>query len=139
MKTTYMITSDKFQGSIKYEYHRGLLYKLECSPDFQAASQEQLIWLLSRTRIKEEQVTRWEQIPEITFIRVWQEVTFDNFYKNYPIKAGKKKMAQNAWLKLSEHDRALAIDYIDKLTKIKKQDGTAMPYASTYLNQKYWE
>jgi hypothetical protein len=66
------------------------------------------------------------------------DLTFEGFYKMYPVKQGKRIQAQNAWAKMNDTDKAMAIGYIPILMQIKRNDGTSLPYASTYLNQKYW-
>jgi hypothetical protein len=67
------------------------------------------------------------------------DLSFEGFYKFYPVKQGKKIQAENAWQKMNDTDKAMAITYIPLLMRIKREDGTALPYASTYLNQKYWK
>jgi len=133
----YLITCRELTGSILFEYKRGILCKLEVSADF-SGTEEQLLWLLSKTKLKEESVEKWQQYKDITMSRVLDDLTFEAFYKRYPNKAGKKTMAMNRWKLMSDDERIRAMAYIDELVKQKKEDGTAMPYASTYLNQKYW-
>ncbi|MEI7487952.1 MAG: hypothetical protein WCJ72_11185 [Chryseobacterium sp.] len=65
------------------------------------------------------------------------EVSFDAFYKRYPKKVGRKEDTQKAWNKLSEADQMEAILFVSELIRLKN-DGTAFPYPSTYLNKKYW-
>lgn len=133
----YLITSDKFKGSLLFEYEKGILNKLEFSKDF-SEKEELRIWLLSKTRIKEEEVEAWQSYKDIDFTRLLNDTTFEAFYKLYPRKDGKKLMAMRTWEKMSEADRIKAISHIDTLITQKSADGTAFPYASTYLNQKYW-
>ncbi|MEG0760791.1 hypothetical protein [Chryseobacterium sp.] len=71
---------------------------------------------------------------------VFQEITvvsFEEFYKKYPKKIGRKEETQRAWDKLKGTDPLEAILYIPELIKLKN-DGTAFPYPATYLNKKLW-
>ncbi len=66
------------------------------------------------------------------------DVSFENFYKQYPRKVGPKEVTEKAWNKLSNVDKMEAILSIPELVKLKS-DGTAFPYPATYLNKKYWK
>lgn len=65
------------------------------------------------------------------------DVSFENFYKQFPRKVGPKEVTEKAWNKLSNVDKMEAILFIPELVKLKA-DGTAFPYPATYLNKKYW-
>lgn len=67
------------------------------------------------------------------------DLTFDAFYKQYPNKLGKKKEAQKTWDKMSEAERMDAMLYLGEYLPKKAKEGTNIPYASSYLNGKYWE
>lgn len=70
----------------------------------------------------------------------FQEITivsFEEFYKKYPKKVGRKEDTKKAWDKLTGSDPLDAILYIPELIKLKN-DGTAFPYPATYLNKKLW-
>jgi hypothetical protein len=61
---------------------------------------------------------------------------FDEFYKKYPRKMGKKD-AQKAWNKLKPEDRQLAIKAIDlhiKYWEHTNTDRAYIPYPATWLN-----
>ncbi|MBB5334499.1 hypothetical protein [Chryseobacterium koreense] len=66
------------------------------------------------------------------------DVTFENFYKQYPRKVGPKEVTEKAWNKLGNVDKMEAILFIPELVKLKS-DGTAFPYPASYLNKKYWK
>lgn len=67
------------------------------------------------------------------------ELSFEAFYKSYPNKLGKKDLAKKSWDKMSEAERMDAILYLDEYIPLKRKEGTNIPYASSYLNGKYWE
>lgn len=67
------------------------------------------------------------------------EITFEIFYKGYPNKLGKRKEAEKAWAKLTDAERMDAYLYLEIFIPQKRKEGTNIPYASSYLNGKYWE
>ena len=67
------------------------------------------------------------------------ELSFEAFYKSYPNKLGKKDLARKTWDKMSDAERMDAILYLDEYIPLKRKEGTNIPYASSYLNGKYWE
>lgn len=81
-----------------------------------------------------------EQSPQSQWI--FKEVTdlsFESFYKRYPNKLGKKKEAEKSWINMSDPDRMDAMLYLEVYLPQKRKEGTNIPYASSYLNGKYWE
>lgn len=66
------------------------------------------------------------------------DISFANFYKQYPNKVGPKLVTEKAWNKLGKVDKMEAILWIPELVKLK-DDKTAYPYPATYLNKKYWK
>lgn len=59
---------------------------------------------------------------------------FEEFREKYPRKVNKKK-AETSFKKLSDEDKRLAIDMIDKFKKTKQwQDKQYIPHPTTYLN-----
>lgn len=84
------------------------------------------------------------QIKEQSPLSQWifkeqTDLSFDGFYKRYPNKLGKKKEAQSKWDKMSDAERMDAMLYLDEYLPLKRKEGTNIPYASSYLNGKYWE
>ena len=65
-------------------------------------------------------------------------VTFEDFWIEYE-KIGTKAVAKKKFEKLKAEEVIKAFLGIEKERNKKKLDGTAMPYAETYLNQKRWE
>ncbi|REC47855.1 MULTISPECIES: hypothetical protein [Chryseobacterium] len=82
-----------------------------------------------------------DQSPQSQWI--FKEITdlsFETgFYKPYPNKLGKKSEALKAWNNLTDTSRMLAVLYLDVFIPLKRKEGTNIPYASSYLNGKYWE
>lgn len=66
------------------------------------------------------------------------QITFDDFWSAYG-KIGTKSLAKKKFDKLKDGEVIKAFLGIKKEQQKKKLDGTAMPYAETYLNQKRWE
>lgn len=67
------------------------------------------------------------------------EINFEIFYKSYPNKLGKKLAAQKTWDKMSDAERMDVFLYLEVYLPQKRKEGTNIPYASSYLNGKYWE
>jgi len=65
-----------------------------------------------------------------------KEISFDDFYKKYPIKKSKEQ-AKKKWKSLSEEKKKLAIDGIEKY-KSTVSVGISFVHPSTYLNQERW-
>ena len=81
-----------------------------------------------------------EQKPNSQWIfKELTEVSFDAFYKSYPNKLGKKDLAKKIWDKMTDAARMDAILYLEEYIPLKRKEGTNIPYASSYLNGKYWE
>lgn len=81
-----------------------------------------------------------EQKPNSQWIfKELTEVSFDAFYKSYPNKLGKKDLAKKTWDKMTDAARMDAILYLEEYLPLKRKEGTNIPYASSYLNGKYWE
>lgn len=67
------------------------------------------------------------------------DLSFDGFYKRYPNKLGKKAEALKAWNNLTDPSRMDAVLYLEIFIPQKRKEGTNIPYASSYLNGRYWE
>ena len=65
-------------------------------------------------------------------------VNFEDFWIEYG-KIGTKAVAKKKFEKFKAEEVIKAFLGIEKERNKKKLDGTAMPYAETYLNQKRWE
>lgn len=124
--------------TFKYDLN-GILRHLEFDGDWNASQVKKIM-----VRIPSDLQTILVDIQNQTlekgswiFIEI-TKVTFDEFYKQYPKKVGRKEDTLKAWNKLKEADHMDAILYIPELIKLKS-DGTAFPYPATYLNKKLWK
>lgn len=70
--------------------------------------------------------------------QVERVVTFELFWDAYKQKDCGRTKAEQVWNKLSKADQVEAFDFIAAFNGILKMNGTAKPYATTYLNSKRW-
>lgn len=70
--------------------------------------------------------------------QIERTITFDMFWDAYQEKNCGRKKAEAVWTKLSKADQLGAYDYIPAFNGILKMNGTAKPYATSYLNQTRW-
>jgi len=67
------------------------------------------------------------------------DLSFENFWNTYAHKVGKKKMAENAWQKMSKANKIKALIGIKKYeNNLRLYPGQAKAHPSTYLNQEYY-
>jgi hypothetical protein len=67
------------------------------------------------------------------------DITFDRFYKDYPIKRNRYK-AEKAWAKLNDTDRIKAWHSISSYKKyLSKKNWLSAMLADSYLNRKEFE
>ena len=107
-------------------------------------TQKGWLWLL-RIDVFPFTVERMEKLAKDTELKkiidirkVPASVTFEDFWEAYG-KIGTKAVAKKKFDKLKPEEVIKAFIGIEKEKSKKKLDGTAMPYAETYLNQKRWE
>ncbi|MCW0518318.1 hypothetical protein [Riemerella anatipestifer] len=79
-----------------------------------------------------------EKDPDFDYLEMPKDLRFEVFWNLYGYKKGKIATTQKAWNALTEADKIEVLLYIPKFKESKKIDKTAMPYPSTFLNQKYW-
>lgn len=72
------------------------------------------------------------------FLEMPRDLRFEVFWNAYGYKKGKIPATQKAWNTLTDAEKIEVLLYIPKFLESKKIDKTAMPYPSTFLNQKYW-
>lgn len=65
------------------------------------------------------------------------DVTFDEFWKKYAYKEGKKE-AQRAWDRMTIAARQLAYDHIDRYRNACMRDRKNLLYPATYLRAERW-
>lgn len=79
-----------------------------------------------------------EKSPDFEYLRMPTDLRFEVFWNAYGYKKGKIPATQKAWNALTDGEKIEVLLYIPKFKESKKIDKTAMPYPSTFLNQKYW-
>lgn len=136
---TFVGKSQKSGRKVTFKFNlNGVLQTLDFEGEWNAenierikpvlpVSTEKMLWEIQNQDLKNPWI-----FAEVT------DVSFDEFYKRYPKKVGRKTDTERAWNKLPEVDKLEAILYIEALVKLKS-DGTAFPYPATYLNKKYWK
>ncbi|MDY3337810.1 hypothetical protein PG279_01290 [Riemerella anatipestifer] len=105
-------------------------------------TEEQVKWVLQSTRMPftESQmlVLCSNKKLDFDYMPMPTDLSFEVFWNLYGYKKGKIATTQKAWNALSDAEKIEVILYIPKFKESKKIDKTAMPYPSTFLNQKYW-
>ncbi|AGC39502.1 hypothetical protein JSO53_04140 [Riemerella anatipestifer] len=105
-------------------------------------TEEQVKWVLQSTRMPftESQMLFLCSNKKLDFdyMPMPTDLSFEFFWNLYGYKKGKIATTQKAWNALSDADKIEVLLYIPKFKETKKIDKTAMPYPSTFLNQKYW-
>lgn len=72
------------------------------------------------------------------YLEMPKNLSFETFWNAYSYKKGKIAATQKSWNALTDAEKIEVLLFIPKFLESKKNDKTAMPYASTFLNQKYW-
>ncbi|WP_407479933.1 hypothetical protein [Elizabethkingia anophelis] len=82
-------------------------------------------------------IAKDKQLP-FEYQEIPDDLSFKNFWNTYGYKVGKIAMAQKAWNSLSDEEKVECLLFVPKFKMSKMVDKTAMPYPSTFLNQRYW-
>lgn len=136
----YILTSELFEGEIYFEFNLKGFLKVVKIGEVKGMTKNVFEWLWSNLPTDVDKIEEYQKkASNFKITEVPTDLSFARFWKEYGNKVGKKTMTENAWKKLSREDKIKALLYIPKLQTKKKLDGTAMPYPSTYLNQKYFE
>ena len=107
-------------------------------------NEKQWNWLFSpeilpSTEVHLLKLAKWPGFAQkFSIEKVPISITFEDFWATYG-RIGTKSLAKKKFDKLKEGEVLQAFLGIEKEKQKKKLDGTAMPYAETYLNQKRWE
>ncbi|MDO5608271.1 MAG: hypothetical protein Q4G08_07450 [Capnocytophaga sp.] len=141
--TTYLIKGKALSREMIFKYDlNGDLRSFEIT--LEPLDDKQKMWLFSPNHFPSDETKMkvWMQNPNFKKVfevkKIPADLSFDNFWQTYG-KHGTKSVAKKKFDKLKEHEVIKAFVYIAEEQKKKKLDGTAMPYAETYLNQKRWE
>jgi len=139
---SYTVTSKGFTGILTYEFDlSGLLIAFKTdikdekvlkamarrcpanNDEFKSTINELNGFVKNKLRVKETPV----------------DLSFERFWNLYSKKASKKKESLKQWENLSENEKIKVLLYIPVYKSIKKQDGTELLYANTFLTNKNWE
>ena len=135
---TFIAKHQKTGLKITFKYGlNGVLKTLEFEGNWES---EKVRKVMNNVTASTEEMLQKMQNPDMKTGWIFAElsdVSFENFYRQFPRKVGPKEVTEKAWNKLSNVDKMEAILFIPELVKLKN-DGTAFPYPATYLNKKYW-
>ena len=141
MKEYIIIHKDSEQKiTLGYDNTFGMLRKVELSntrwtwEDITVAIRQ-----ANKLRSETDFLKRMESpIPDFDFLEMPKDLRFEVFWNAYGYKVGKIPATQKAWNALTDAEKIEVLLFIPKFKEGKKADKTAMPYPSTFLNQKYW-
>ena len=68
-----------------------------------------------------------------------KDLSFARFWEAYGYKVGNKATVEKKWNALSEEDRLLALQGIERQRRHSESHKTDMPYPQTYIDQRRWE
>ncbi len=139
---TYIIIHKASERKVilSYDGTFGMLRKVELS-NARWTAEDITIILREVNRLKTESdfLKKMEtKTPDFNYLEMPQDLRFEVFWNQYGYKKGKIAQTQKLWQALSDAEKIEVLLYIPKFKESKKIDKTAMPYASTFLNQKYW-
>lgn len=113
-------------------YEDGQLTKIESNPVIKA---NHLMTFIKNEVLEESKIKILEEVGG-TVTKL--DVSFEDFYKKYPHKVGKKE-AQAKWNKMKEIDRQEAYNYLKTYIRNADRERVAYLYPATYLNSYRWE
>lgn len=136
--TIYEIYSKRNDCSFQFKYGvKGILIGFDITEERELDG-EALAGILN-IGLTEKKFLYYTKNKSIPVVKILQDISFDNFWNTYNYKeGGSKKKAEAAFLKLSEKDKSAALNYIQKYKRIKAKEGTALAYATTYINGQLW-
>lgn len=136
---TYSLTSTNFIGEVLFKYNlNGDLIYYENNTQM---TDEQLEYLLIhlpltydmlRLLTQKSKTIKMQEIPE--------DLSFERFHAKYNYKMGSKKRAESLWKGLSNTDRYLCLQSIDRYNNyLNKKKTIEKAYPETFLHQRRWE
>ena len=129
----YLITGTKSPGRVILGYDgQGLLCEVQVEDMPSDAAQE---WPFRNAPLREQDVKAVFHAAHLKFQVL--NVTFDEFWKKYGVKEGKKD-TQKAWERMNEASHQLAFAYIDRYKGSCHRDGIRMQYPASYLRAERW-
>jgi len=94
-------------------------------------------WLYPRIAVHESMMKNWQAIKQFTVIKGTPDLSFENFWNTYNVKA-KKKVCEALWKKMKDDNKFNAIAHIKRFDNWIRLKGTAKPLPDTYLRQERW-
>lgn len=136
--TTYEFHSEKYNCNIQVIYSgKKILIGFQILNE-DGVNVEELAKLLS-SLLHEDAFLKVAKSKNIKVVKLATDLSFQKFWNDYGYKeGGSKKKAEAIWEKLSEKDKSAALSYIARYKQVKQVQGTAMAYATTYLNGQPW-
>ncbi len=129
----YLITGTKSPGRVILGYDgQALLCEVQVEDMPSDAAQE---WPFRNAPLREQDVKAVFHAAHLKFQVL--NVTFDEFWKKYGVKEGKKE-TMAVWERMPEAKRQLAFSYIDSYRAKCNRDGIRMQYPATYLRAERW-
>lgn len=135
---TYSLTSKLFTGEIlfKYDLSTDLVY----FENKAQMSDEQKKYLLEHMPLTLTHLKKMALKDTITINEIPEDLTFERFYNKYNYKVGSKKRAESIWKGLSNTDKYLCLQAIDRYNSfLNKKKNMERAYPETFLNQRRWE
>lgn len=129
----YLITGTRSPGRVVLGYDtNGMLCEVQVEEMPNETAQE---WPFRHAPMREADVKTVFKAAHLKFEVL--NVTFDEFWKRYGVKEGKKD-ALKAWERMSEASRQLAYSYIERYRGNCHRDRKIMQYPATYLRAERW-
>lgn len=129
----YLITGTKSPGRVILGYDgNGLLCEVQVEDMPSDAAQE---WPFRNAPLREQDVKAVFHAAHLKFEVL--NVTFDEFWKAYNLKEGKKD-AMKAWERMTEASRQQAFSYIQRYKGNCHRDRKIPMYPASYLRAERW-
>lgn len=138
----YIIIHKTSEKKVIFSYHSvfGTLCKVEYSNE--RWSENEITMILREANVLKMESAFIEKMQhkfiDWDYLEMPRDLRFEVFWNTYGYKKGKIPATQKAWNSLTDAEKIEVLLYIPKFLESKKIDKTAMPYPSTFLNQKYW-
>lgn len=141
MTKQYNLTVNTHSGVATFVYgDDGLLTEFHC--EMIGLSDVQLHYILAHAPTLEtlKSMVDADKKNRFKLTEYTGDISFNDWYINYPRKDGNKKKAEKAFNDLNKNNRWLAHMWLPKYKNILAKNPTqAVLHAVTYLNQKRWE
>ena len=141
MKREYIALHKKSDKKIYFKYsYLGVIEEVKLYGERYTEEQAQWIFQSKRMPFTETAMLQLceNKTLDFDYLPMPTDLRFETFWNTYGYKKGKIASTQKLWNALTDAEKIEVLLYIPKFKKQKTIDKTAMPYASTFLNQKYW-